>query len=714
MFSEFSYELKMVLKGSRIEMTNLKHSYIGTEHILLAILKFNNTVSKKLMKYGISYDSFKGKVIDLLGFGKEESKLFIYTPLLKKIIDNAIIYSNEYKLDEIDLDTFFSLMIDMGEGVAIRLLQNYDIDISEFYEIITDNTNSFSKNVLNDYGTDLTLKASLGELDPVIGREKEVDNIIEIVLKKSKCNPLLIGDAGVGKTAIVEEFARRINDMQVPIKLYNYKVYSVSMASLVSGTKYRGEFEEKILNVIKYAENNKVILFIDEIHTLVGAGGAEGAIDASNILKPALSRGNITIIGATTKEEYKKYIEKDKALVRRFDNIYVSEPDYKSLLKILFEVKENYEKYHNVIIDDESLKYLVKVASKYFYYKKEPDRSIDLLDVVCSYSSSKLSNIQNKNIILKKSLYDFVDKKKEALKNNNYSLAIKYREKEREIQSLVNANDIKMVLNKRKKKITKKLINEVLSKKINVNVHFSKVEKNVIRLQKKEFDEFTISQKNVIDEFLPFFNLITSGDVEINKPISLLFRGKTGMGKSFCAETIGKKLFNGNYLIIDAVEYSNEKKIYEFQECNEKCIFDKLHNKPLSLIVFDNFEFCSNKLKKLINNIIKLGYYDSNKEKYIFKNSLFIFIYNEHETKYIGFNSKKETLDVTFEKEIIFNDLNIIEVKKIIENILKRKEIKYNEKTIKNLINKMDYKKSLLKNLENIINEYVFKEKLII
>ena len=693
MFSEFSYDLKYALNYSKKEMLSLKHSYIGTEHVVLAILSFDNEINRILNNYGIYYDDFKNKIIEYLGKGKEDTKLFVFTPLLKRIIDNLIFYSNENKLKEISLSNFFSSMIELGEGVAYRLFLKYDLDINELYSSFRSSNNVIDTTSLNELGIDITSKEYLIKMNPVIGRDEEVERIIEIVMKKNKCNPLLIGEAGVGKTSIVEEFARRIVNLEVPIKLYNYKVFSLSMASLVSGTKYRGEFEEKVLKIVKYAEDNNVILFIDEIHTLVGAGGAEGAIDASNILKPALARGNMIVIGATTVNEYKKYIEIDKALVRRFDLIEVKEPKKEEVLKIINGIKPKYEEYHNVILNKDITKYIIEVSNKYFYYKKEPDRTIDFLDEICSYVSSSLNKEQLNNIELKKELANLELYKNQAIKDNNFNLAKKYREKERRIESLINCNDIVLFSKNKKKKITTDIVNKVLSRKCGVNINSNKNIKSVLENQKRELKRYIIGQNNVIDEVVESTKFVFDSELNINKPISIIFNGPTGVGKKYLSTLLGKKIFNNNYHYIDL---SN----IHLDEESLNIILKKSNNKPFYLYIFDN---CNTIINTIIKNKI------DNKENDLNKNTLFIFINNNNKES-IGFNNQNYPLT----KKINFNKLTIIDIKRIIRNNLESKSIHHNSIIIKNILNKIQYDNYGLSKMKNIIDQYLLNEKLIV
>ena len=343
MFSKFSEEAQKVLMYSKKEMQDLKHPYVGSEHLFLALLKVDSELSKKLNEFGITYSKFKEKLIELVGIGKEENPWFLYTPLLKRVMETALLISKESSSGEVTTEHLLFSILEEGEGVAVRVLNKLSVEVADLQDYFSTKLSSKKKNgrkklLVEEFGVDLTKKASMNELDPVVGRENEIKRIMEILCRRGKNNPLLIGDAGVGKTALVEELARLIVQEKVPDKLKNKRIISVSIASLVSGTKYRGEFEERVTKMLKELEtSDDILLFIDEIHTLMGAGGAEGAIDAANIFKPALARGKIRLIGATTTDEYKQTIEKDRAMERRFQTVFVYEPDQEKVYDILNE-----------------------------------------------------------------------------------------------------------------------------------------------------------------------------------------------------------------------------------------------------------------------------------------------------------------------------------------------------------------------------------------
>ena len=427
MISNFNEEAQEILVNAKIEMQELKHPYVGTEHLLLAILNSNTNLNKKLKEYNLTYNSFKKELINIIGKGTKKSEFFLYTPLLKKVLENAIMDSKDNNNGLVTTEHLFQAILELGEGIAIRILIGMDIDIEEIYDncsikLLNKKGKKETTSILESIGENLTEKAKNNQTDPVIDREEEINQIIEILCRRCKNNPLLIGLAGVGKTAIVEELSRLIIENKVPNNLKGKKIISLDMASAVAGTKYRGEFEERMKKIITEIENdNNIILFIDEIHTIVKAGGAEGAIDASNILKPALARGKIRCIGATTNEEYKKYIEKDTALDRRFQKIEIKEPTLEQTKNILTKIKPIYEQYHNVKISDEIINAIIELSEKYIYNRNRPDKDIDILDEVCSKTSIKKDNntstIENNLELIQKN-------KKNDIKKKNYEKAL--------------------------------------------------------------------------------------------------------------------------------------------------------------------------------------------------------------------------------------------------------------------------------------------------
>lgn len=414
---EYDENLIKALKQSEREAIKLKHNFIGTEHLIIGVLSLNNDISNILKKEINKKDFIK----DINKYIKKDTKITIpsYTPLLKKIILDSV-EDNTITLKNVLLN-----IIKNNDGIAITILNNQNVNINKIYKKLLNETKL-------KYGVNLNEKVKTRDYN-ITGRDKELNELIEALCKKNKSNAILIGEAGVGKTAIVEALAIKINNDDVPDILKNKQIIELTMSSIVSGTRYRGEFEEKIEKIINEFENNEeLILFIDEIHTMVGAGGAEGAIDASNILKPYLARNKIKCIGATTINEYKRTISKDKALNRRFQIIKVNEPTNEETLNILKNTKKYYEKFHNVKITNKDLKFIIDTTSK-DKTKMNPDKSLELLDLLCTKTKINNTSIKeetNKLLTIKIDLLKnkkfkeakFIDKKINNLKLNKLKL----------------------------------------------------------------------------------------------------------------------------------------------------------------------------------------------------------------------------------------------------------------------------------------------------
>lgn len=369
----FNKDVCMILKSAEKEMLNLRHPYVGTEHLLLALLK-RKDISDFCGRFKLTYTGFREALINVIGCASKKSEFILYTPLLKKVIDEAQARANgdNKSLDDLYL---FSSLFDENDGIALRIVSSMGIDPKEL-------TKELGKpKILSGLGICLNDTVS----DRIYLRDKEIDEIISVLLRKNKNNPLLVGKAGTGKSAIVYELARRINEGVVPDALKDMKIYLISTSSLVAGTKYRGEFEEKINNLISEVIRCKnIILFIDEIHTIVKTGSSEAGIDAANILKPYLARDDLKVIGATTTSEYNEYLKKDSAFLRRFAKIMINEPTNADMIKIMNKVKLVYEDYYNLKISKKVILSLVKYCDEYLPNSSNPDKCIDILDTTCS------------------------------------------------------------------------------------------------------------------------------------------------------------------------------------------------------------------------------------------------------------------------------------------------------------------------------------------
>lgn len=704
MFGNFEEEARKVLVDAKKEMYELNHPYVSSEHLLLAILKGKNEITSKLKKHNLDYQILKDEIIKILGKGSNPSKWFLYTPLLKRIIETAIVDAKDNNNGVVTVSHLFVSLLEEGEGVAIRILLGMNIDIDELYNEFAyklTNRKSHKKLLIEQLGINLNEKAINGGLDPVTGRDEEIKRILEILSRRCKNNPLLIGDAGVGKTAIVEQLANMIVNDEVPINLKNKKIISLDMASSVAGTKYRGEFEERMNKIIKEIEENEdIILFIDEIHTLVGAGGAEGAIDASNIFKPALARGKIRCIGATTTDEYKKYIEKDSALERRFQKVVIESPSKDKVKNILINLKEVYEDYHNVIIDNNIIDLIINLSSKYIYNRNEPDRSIDILDEVCA----KVSLKETKNLKLYKKqnklLKDIIIKKKKAILNNDFELASVLKNKEYEIMNKI--NDLELVLyRKKRKKVTRLDVAKVINIKTRIPVYeILNEKKNVIRNTEKILSQNIIGQEKAVKEVSNIAKKIKLGFSD--KCYSFMFCGPSGVGKTKLALDFGENLVGkSNVIKLDMSEYKEPHSIskiigsppgYIGYDDNTN-ILEIIRNKPYSVLILDEIEKAHTNIINLFLQVLDNGKIKNSRGKEIIFDNVVIIMtsnigFNEANVGFNKFNLENSKLNEDFsipfmnrvDNIIEFNKLSDLEILKIIEIKLLELKKKYNDK----------------------------------
>lgn len=708
MFGKFSEEAQRVLVDAQKEMSELKHPYIGSEHLLLAILKNNQDLVNKFKKYKITYKSFKEELINLVGIGDNTPDLLLYSTTLKTILENVIIESRETG-DEISVNELLLSLLNEGEGKAIRILLSLGVDINKLYSDISEKRKIKQKKskklIVEELGVDLTKRAKNNELDPVIGRDIELNRVIEILSRRTKNNPLLIGEAGVGKTAIAEELARRIVSGNVPMPLKNKRIISVDMACTVAGTKYRGEFEERIKKMVKELEDNDdVIIFIDEIHTLVGAGGAEGAIDASNILKPALARGKLKLIGATTISEYKKFIEKDNALDRRFQKVFVEEPDKSNLKNILMNLKSIYEAYHGVKIEEKLIDKIIELSDRYIYDRCEPDKSIDILDEVCTKVSLKEAKEEKEIIKLSDCLTKIQKEKNNAIINQNYDKAYSLKEDEEELQSKINKLKLDYMRKEKVKKVKLKDIVEVVSSKTKIPINeISKDYITSINEIEKTLKENIIGQDEAINKLIDISKKIKLGIKDKNKSYSVLFCGTTGTGKTYLSKLFAENLVGKNNVIkLDMSEYSESISINKIIGSpagyvgydDNKNILEEIRNKPYSVLILDEIEKAHKSVLNFFLNILDEGNCkDSSGKTVRFDNVLIIMTSNAYVSKSLmGFNKNttNNSLEDFFSKEFInrideivpFNKFTEKDINKIIIKEANKCYKKYNSENI--------------------------------
>ena len=737
MIYKFSEASKKVLESAEKIAMELGHNFIGTEHILYAISIEEKGVGYKILKkQKVEASKILDKIKEILGEGNIIlNKTDGFTPKTKKIIENSFKETEKNLLVSIGTETILLSILNDRDNMAYKILVELNADIAKMYEEIfkviagleelnrdkkAKNKSQNGNSVLRQYGTDLNKLALEDKIDSVIGRDKEIDRVIQILSRRTKNNPCLIGEPGVGKTAIVEGLAKRIANQEVPEMLKNKTIFNLDLISIIAGAKYRGDFEERIkkcLNEVKKSDD--IILFIDEIHTIVGAGAAEGAIDAANILKPILARGEIQLIGATTIDEYTKYIEKDAALERRFCPIVVDEPDILQTVEILKGLKDRYEKHHNVEISDEVICECVKLADRYIYDRYMQDKAIDLLDEAASKVRMKTYTVPDDIKILEEEINKVKSKKELAILNQEFETAASLRDSEIDKENELAKKQEKW----RNKNIkTKAIINvedirEVIANLTNIPItQISDTENNKLMKLENKLKEKIIGQDEAISKIT---KAIIRGRVGINDPCkplgSFLFLGPTGVGKTQLTKELAYNLFGSEKYVIklDMSEYmeafSTSKIIgappgyIGFDE--ETSLTKKVRKNPYSIIVFDEIEKAHPDVLNILLQILDEGILtDSSGRKINFKNTIIIMTSNLGADKIIkerklGFgnedtNENNKTIMNELKREfkpefinridniIIFNKLNNKDLIKIIDIILENVQERLLDKNI--------------------------------
>lgn len=739
MIGNFNEEAQTILNNAKKEMIGLGHPYIGTEHLLLAILNSDSNICDRLSEYGLEYDNFKSELCKVVGTTDKKNEVFLYTPLLRKVIQNAIIDSKENNDGEVTSEHLFFAMLEEGEGIAIRLIIGMGIDIEDIYDdfssslIKKSKKNKKKKLLIYDLGVDLTSEAKNNLLDPVIGRDKEVKRVMEILCRRTKNNPILIGDAGVGKTAIVEELSRLIVNDEVPKLLCDKKIISLDMATMVAGTKYRGEFEERMKKVIKEIEDNDdIILFIDEIHTLVGAGGAEGAIDASNILKPALARGKIRCIGATTTEEYKKFIEKDSALERRFQKIFVNEPSIGETKNILMKIKNIYERYHNVIIDNDMIDYIINLSEKYIFDRNRPDKEIDILDEVASRVGLRGCTSDNEVRDIKREICKLNKDKNSFIIDNNIDKAYSLRKKETELMSRL--NDIELLSRNNKNKILLDDIASVISNRTGVPIYEIISNSGNVDDMKNSLKDIIVGEDKAIDNLMDITKRIRCGYND--RCYSFLFVGSSGVGKSRLAKEYANILVGADNLIrMDMSEYSDSTAVNKILGSSpgyigyddNKNILEEIRNKPNSVLLLDEIDKAHPNVINLFYQILEEGKIKNSKGREVRFNNVVVIMTSNigFEKNGIGFNKKTDSSVISslkgyfntafinrIDNIIVFDRLDDTSIKCIIRKKFEYIRDKYkdinidiNDNVIDEIVNKCEFYEFGARRIDKIISK---------
>lgn len=694
MYNNYNLETSRIFKDAEKIMISLNHGYVGTEHLFLSMLKNSEEIRNLLEKYQIEYDGFLEELLLVVNSETCKKVACIYTPLLKKVIKNAEMHAKNSYITPLML---LESLLEEGEGIAIRILISMGLDIDKLYdEIKLKDKKSNQKLEIYNIGKEMSKDLSDNF---VVGREKEIDLITETLLRKNKNNPLLIGDAGVGKSAIVEELARRIKKGDVPNALKNKKIISIEMSSLVAGTKYRGEFEEKLNKIIKEVENNpEIILFIDEIHTLSNAGGAEGAINASDILKPYLARGKIKVIGATTTNEYNKFIAKDKALSRRFDLIKINEPSIDETINILSKIKPSFEHHYNIKISEENIRQIVDLTNKYILDRFNPDKSIDLLDSVCAMKEVKSPKEKN-IIILKNKLSNIIEAKEKMVKNNNFEEALNYRKQEIELNEKIEKEK------NSSNRITNNDIKEVMLRKSNIpNI------KNNWKDLKAYLNNEIVGQEEAINEIIASLK-----SKESDLPVSILLTGSTGVGKTKTVKEIATYL-KMPLVRLDLSEYNEPVSINRligssagYVGYDDENIFDRIRMYPNSIVLLDELEKANSNVINLFLQVLDEGFITNAKgEKIDFKNTYIFMTSNAEINNKIGFMKEKSNYQNSFSKEFLGRITCIVNYKNVTEDMVK----KYlSKKGIKNslILKEFDYENQGFRGLDKYIKKKKMK-----
>lgn len=694
MYNNYNLETSRIFKDAEKIMISLNHGYVGTEHLFLSMLKNSEEIRNLLEKYQIEYDGFLEELLLVVNSETCKKVACIYTPLLKKVIKNAEMHAKNSYITPLML---LESLLEEGEGIAIRILISMGLDIDKLYdEIKLKDKKSNQKLEIYNIGKEMSKDLSDNF---VVGREKEIDLITETLLRKNKNNPLLIGDAGVGKSAIVEELSRRIKKGDVPNALKNKKIISIEMSSLVAGTKYRGEFEEKLNKIIKEVENNpEIILFIDEIHTLSNAGGAEGAINASDILKPYLARGKIKVIGATTTNEYNKFIAKDKALSRRFDLIKINEPSIDETINILSKIKPSFEHHYNIKISEENIRQIVDLTNKYILDRFNPDKSIDLLDSVCAMKEVKSPKEKN-IIILKNKLSNIIEAKEKMVKNNNFEEALNYRKQEIELNEKIEKEK------NSSNRITNNDIKEVMLRKSNIpNM------KNNWKDLKAYLNNEIVGQEEAINEIIASLK-----SKESDLPVSILLTGSTGVGKTKTVKEIATYL-KMPLVRLDLSEYNEPVSINRligssagYVGYDDENIFDRIRMYPNSIVLLDELEKANSNVINLFLQVLDEGFITNAKgEKIDFKNTYIFMTSNAEINNKIGFMKGKSNYQNSFSKEFLGRITCIVNYKNVTEDMVK----KYlSKKGIKNslILKEFDYENQGFRGLDKYIKKKKMK-----
>ncbi|WP_417092486.1 ATP-dependent Clp protease ATP-binding subunit [Megasphaera sp.] len=655
MNNRLTNDAKAVLQYAQEAAQKFHHDYVGTEHILLGLVLNTDGIAGLLLnQLGLTPENVTRAIEQHVGWGQDSPTKLRLTPRTKRAMELAVREANRLEQNYVGTEHMLAGILEEGSGMAVQILEDMDIDPDLVSQRLSELMNdpaveggdavpSKNGSDLSQFGRDLNEWAKQGKIDPVIGREKEISRVIQILSRRTKNNPVLIGAPGVGKTAIAEGLAQRIITGNVPDSLLDKRIFSLDLASIVAGTKYRGEFEERIKRILDTIEqDDSIILFIDEIHQLIGAGAVEGAMDAANILKPALARGDLQCIGATTIDEYKKHFEKDAALARRFQPVLVGEPTEDDAMAILFGLRDRYEAFHKARITDEAVKAAVKLSARYISDRYLPDKAIDVMDEAAARVRMKVYAPSHELQDLEQKLADINKEKEVALAGEDFEKCASLRDAGKKVSSEISA------LQKEKKQhddeklvVTENDIADVVSMWTGVPVQqITETESQRLLHLEAELHKRVISQDDAVTAVAKAVRRARAGLKDVNRPIgSFLFLGPSGVGKTELARTLAAQLFGSadNMIRIDLSEFMEKYSVSRlvgappgyvgYEEGGE--LTDAVREKPYSVILFDEVEKASSDFFNLLLQVLDEGRLTDSKGRTVdFRNTVIIMTSN--------------------------------------------------------------------------------------
>ena len=704
MMQRFTDDAQRVLSFAQEAALELGHDYVGTEHVLIGLIKVKNGVAAKaLNELGLSAETIIEDVEEHIGRGNKKASSVYMTPRVKHVLELAVEVANHMNHNYVGTEHILLGLLSDGGGVAVGLLRNHNIRANDIVEVIRDilgssgrtshnsedNQDSSSLGDLADFGTELNESAKQGKIDPVIGRDKEISRVIQILSRRTKNNPVLIGEPGVGKTAIAEGLAQRIVNGNVPEILRNKRIISLSISSMLAGAKYRGEFEERLKKAIdEVQKHDDMIIFIDEIHTLVGAGATEGAMDAANILKPALARGEFQVIGATTLDEYKKHIEKDAALERRFQPVLVGEPSEEDALEILKGLRDRYEAFHKAKITDEALEAAVSLSSRYITDRFLPDKAIDVVDEAASKVRMKVFSAAPDVKALETQLADVKKEKEAAVTAQEFEKAAEMRDEEKRIEKEINDkkkaakenSDAKLV-------VTDEDIASVVAQWTGIPVSkIAQEESESLLHLEEELHKRVIGQDEAVVAVSKAVRRARAGLKDPKRPIgSFLFLGPTGVGKTELARALAVALFGDETAMIrlDMSEYMEKHTVSRlvgappgyvgYEEGGQ--LTDAVRRKPYSVILLDEVEKAHADFFNILLQVLDDGRLtDSQGRTVDFRNTVIIMTSNlganalRKSSPELGFLAAKKSDSASD----VSNEINFKKAKKSVMDSVKR------------------------------------------